>query len=117
MKCSAEYCDHPECHGLTNLNTEAEQIVIDYRKGEKIKIGLVQLEKIVGLYIDLSARKGDVNRGYDGTNAYSRRKYLAEYMKKYTPKYNAKKRYIRNRERAFAYRWTLQIEWLTNEYT
>jgi len=106
--CGAEYCEHPQCNGLTNMNTEAEQILLNYRKGEKVKIGLYMLEKTEPLRV--------YSDGF--RSSYARKKFLDKYMAKYLPKYNAKQRYIRNREKAFAYRWTLQIEWLLkNEHT
>ena len=96
-------CDHPQCHGLTNFLTQDEQLRVAFKKGDKVRVGLIQLE----LY-----------------NEYIRNAHLqTEKRKKYMEKYNAiqyekrrqwglKGSYIAKRNRAFAYKWTLQIEWL-----
>ena len=96
-------CDHPQCHGLTNLHTEAEQIEMDYRDGQKVRIGMIQLDKIIRIKII-----GSTNYRYQVVTTAKRKAY----MKKYNKEYNTKLSYKRNRDKAFAYTWTLQIEWL-----
>ena len=100
-------CEHPQCHGLTNLHTEAEQIEMDYKKGEKVRIGMIQLDKIIRVKII-----GSANYKYHSLNRYKHPHKRKAYMKKYNEEYNAKLRYKRNRDKAFAFFWKLQIEWL-----
>ena len=39
-------CDHPQCHGLTNFLTENEQLRVDFKNGDKVRVGIIQLECI-----------------------------------------------------------------------
>ena len=112
-------CDHPQCHGLTNFLTQDEQLRVAFKKGDKVRVGLIQLGKNKKLRnAHLQPSKIDkYGRGFsDNIWTNNKRK---KYMKKYNAIQYEKRRqwglkgsYIAKRNRAFAYKWTLQIEWL-----
>ena len=100
-------CDHPQCHGLTNFLTENEQLRVDFKNGDKVRVGLVQLESYVSVLRNAHLQ------------TEKRKKHYRVYYKKHKVKLNEKSRRCYknrlltiNRNRAFAYTWTLQIEWL-----
>ena len=83
---------------ITNLLTEQEQLERELKRGNKVKVGLLQLGKIeikpleTGIYKNLDKRK--------------------EYMRKYAKTYQRKYAGVIAKRKAFAYKWTLQIELL-----
>ena len=93
-------CDHPQCHGLTNFLTENEQLRVDFKNGDKVRVGLVQLESYVSVLRNAHLQ------------TEKRKKYMVKYNSTHQARYIANRRYSINRNRAFAYTWTLQIEWL-----
>ena len=102
-------CDHPQCHGLTNFLTENEQLRVDFKIGDKVRVGIIQLgsyvKKLRNAHLQYEKRKNNYRI----------------YYKKHKVKLNEKSRrwyknrlLTVNRNRAFAYTWTLQIRWLLN---
>ncbi len=113
-------CDHPQCHGLTNFLTQDEQLRVDFENGDKVRVGIIKLGSYVKKLRDAGHRPSKIDkygRGFSDNNwSDIKRK---EYMKKYNAiqyekrrQWGLKGRYIAMRNKAFAYTWTLQIEWL-----
>ena len=89
-------CDHPQCHGLTNFLTENEQLRVAWENGDKIRVALIGLEALAE-----KQRKRIIKLQRKNKIAYEKRR-----------QWGLKGRYIAMRNKAFAYTWTLQIEWL-----
>ena len=79
-------CDHPQCQGLTNFLTQDEQL----------RVALIGLEALAE-----KQRKRIIKLQRKNKIAYEKRR-----------QWGLKGRYIAMRNKAFAYTWTLQIEWL-----
>jgi len=96
-------CDHPQCHGLTNFLTQDEQLRVDFKNGDKVRVGVIKL----GSHIK---HLRNAHQQIEKRKIYMKKYNVIQYEKR--RQWGLKGRYIAMRNKAFAYTWTLQIEWL-----